>query len=188
MEGAVINLDELPPDQNAERELHLKMAYLATLSEDERAEYRFLQVLGLMVRLRVLGATLRTLSEFSGWPRSSLGRFFPVINDLVSQVGQGGRENPKRIKEALSQMGQGTWADLRRMNGWNRQEAQPAVSDDSADETADILSAGLSSLSRLLNHHPADIVLSMTPERRAEVERLAPLVAEWLGQLTKGEG
>jgi hypothetical protein len=61
------------------------------------------------------------------------------------------------------------------MNGWDRRAPRPAEDD--------ALSGGLASLARLLNHDPAELIAAMTPEGRAEAERLAPLVAAWLSAI-----
>jgi hypothetical protein len=181
-EEHMINLNEIEWSAAEEARFHKKMAERATLSEEERAELRMLDWLGLVIRVRALGASLRSLEKGFGGSRSWWGRLAPALADLVSQVGQDGWNNPSRVKEALSQMGQETHERLRQINGWDRQSAPPAASDDSA-ETDETLAAALANLGRLLNQDPSDIVPIMTPERRAEAERLAPLVAAWLRQL-----
>ncbi len=172
----MINLDEIEMPGYEEAHFHMKMAERATLSAEERAELELLDWLGLVIRLRALGASLRTIAKtIGGGSKSWWGRLAPALDDLVSQVGQDGWENPSRIKEALSQMGQETHERLWRMNGRGIQ-----ASDDSADET---LAVALASLGRLLNHDPSDIARAMAPDKRAEADQLAPLVAAWLGAL-----
>jgi hypothetical protein len=163
-------IDRLFHGTDFEAWFQAEMAYLTTLSEDERKEHETFEFTGLVIRLRALGLSWRATAKFFGGSKSWWGRLAPVIDDLVSRVGQDGWQNPKRVKEALSQVGQETHERQRLMR-----QFRPA--DD------DALSAGLASLARLLNYDPCELVAAMTPEGRAEAERIAPRVAAWLAAI-----
>jgi hypothetical protein len=175
-----INLDEIEWSAEQEARFHRKMVERALLSEEERAELQWFEWLGVVIRVRALGGTLRTLEKAFGGSRSWWGRQAPIIDDLASQLGQEGFDNPKRIKEALSQMGQETHERWRQMNGWSRQATPFAAP---RDGEAERLMSGLTALERLINRNPNDIVADMEPEMRDKATRLAAMVAPWLAAI-----
>jgi hypothetical protein len=140
----------------------------ADLSEEERNERRLWRTIGLVIRMRALGASWRVIAESFGGSKTWWGRQAPILDGLVSQLGQSGWQNPRRVKEALSQLGQDSFARWRQM-----QEAAPPDGDKA-------LADGLAALGRLLNYDPVELVDAMTPESRTEARRLAPLVSAWL--------
>jgi hypothetical protein len=162
--------ERLEKDPSWEAQIHAHMAYLATLSEEEREDYQTFRLIGFVIRCRALGASWRSVAKFFGGSKSWWGRLAPVLDEAASHLGQDGWRSPGRVKEALSQTGQETWERMQRM-----QQFRPADSDP--------LSTGLAALARLLNHDPRELVAAMTPEGRAEVERLAPRVAAWLAEI-----
>jgi hypothetical protein len=136
---------------------------------------KFCAVVGLMVRLRAMGCSGRTLGKAFGYSTSTFARvWMPVIDRLVSHLGQDGWDNPSKIRDALA-------SDPVALShlGQSERSGRPR------DSEAARLMSNLASLGQLINRDPNDIVADMEPEMQDEAIRLASMVAPWLAQIAR---
>jgi hypothetical protein len=155
----------------AERRRQFKAQHGQEYSSEQKltAAFQFWCLVGLMVRVRALGGTCRGLAEAFGYSKSAMGRMLPVVDRLVSHLGQDGWENPSLLKATLSQMGQRT----------SPPPPRPQTPKQRASE-AERLILCLRGLWSMLNRNPNAIMAEMSPAEREEAVRLAEHAAKWL--------
>jgi hypothetical protein len=142
------------------------------------ADNRFFRHLGLLIRARALGASGRGMARFSGIANSTFARvWLPVIDALVSQLGQTGWQSPASVAAALAR-------DPVALSHLGQKARSPSPSRDS--EGGRFLAA-LATLTQLNNRDPNDIISDLDPLQREVARRQAARIAAWLDELVRVE-
>lgn len=172
----------------ATKDLTTDYARKAGLREDELDQLR--EIPFFMCRrdrkttaklLSAKGMSTREIARITGWSHMAIARDLAAAHDIPPATQKGQQHQGRGVTNVpvappTAQHRSEARAEQKRRD---RQAPPPAV-------IAETLAA-LGVLGRLLNRDPSEIVEAMTPEERAEAVRLAPLVAEWLGELGSAE-
>jgi hypothetical protein len=136
-----------------------------------------LRSLGILIRLRAIGASGRAMARWSGMSKSTFARvWLPTIDALVSQLGQTGWNEPRCVAAALAR-------DPVALSYLGQKERKPRPPLDS--ESGRFLAA-LATLTQLTNRDPNDIVGDLDSQQRDMARRQAARIAAWLKHLWPG--
>jgi hypothetical protein len=173
----------------ATKDLTTDYARLAGLREDELDQLR--EIPFFMSRpdrkttaklLSAKGMSTREIARITGWSHMAIARDLAAAHDIPPATQKGQQHQGRGVTNVPVAPPTAQYRSEARKRR-DRQATPPAVTPAVIAETL----AALGVLGRLLNRDPSEIVEAMTPEGRAEAVRLAPLVAEWLGELGSAE-